>query len=413
MVQGYERFEAENVWVILLDEEPPDRRVYTSARTHISQDGVGVRLLETPYRGLTWTKEDIVEASVKDEDIKIYHATQFDSPYQSRKRIMMNIKAMKPWEIESRVFGMHSEQKGAPYFDRAHINKWLRSHASLYELIEFDSLVPWEHVETALNGGVRFSKVFEKTETNEWEVYEHPDHHTAYWMSVDTGLGATNAEDAQDRNCAHIYRAPREDRNENPAIPICVAACRSSIPTINFARNCLYAAMAYNFCLIAPESKGETAAAFVSEIRDYPFMFTMTVINNKTRKPTEKIGFDTNAKTRRLIFELIGDFLNEVHSDRHPSIPHFYTLKELAELIKGKNGRPDHPNGGTSDCAIAMGIGLYVWEHGKEQIRNNLGYYRHGNGTKDSVDKWAGRINNHDERRPLLGTKRGLDERSR
>jgi hypothetical protein len=410
--QGYAKFEAENVWVILLDEEPPDQRIFTSAIQHISQGGVGVRLIETPYRGLTWTFDLILKRSLESKDVRICHATQFDSPYQNRKMVLTKMKLMKPWEIEARVFGVHSEQKGRPYYNRERINRWLRSHNPTHKLREFICTREWDNARDAMRAPVRAEDVLEKKEREEWEIYEEPMKGTPYWMSIDTGMGATEAEDAADRNAAHIMRPPIEDRNENLSLPVVVASIRSSIETLNFARLCLYAARYYNNALIAPESKGETAATFISEIRDYPFMFTMTVINDVTKKPTKKLGFDTNAKTRRIIFDLIGDFLNEVDHLHYPNIPHFYTLKELAEMVVAKKGRPDHPNGGTSDCAVAFGIGLYVWIHAKEQIRDNSGY-RAEPTNEDYIDKWGGRVNKKTERRPVLGSKRGLDSRSR
>ena len=407
--QGYAKFEAENVWVIVLDEEPPDERIFTSAIQHISLGGVGVRLIETPYRGLTWTYDKIIKGSADNKDVTIHHCTQFDSPYQQKDKVLSKMTLMKPWEIAARVFGIHSEQRGRPYFDRQRINKWVRSHVPTHRLVEFEGSRVWDSIRDAMAGGIRKSTVYEKEERNEWEVYEDPDNDTAYWMTIDTGMGASSAEDAADRNMASIFRPPSSERNENLSLPVMVATCRSSLETIPFARNCVYTARAYNNCLIAPESKGETASTFIAEIRDYPFMFTMTVINDKTRKPTKKIGFDTNARTRRLIFDLIGDFLAEVNDQEYPNIPHYYTLVELSSLIVGKRGRPDHPNDGTSDCAIAFGIGLYVWIHAKEQIRNNYGYSDRYE--EDSVDKWGGRMQNITERRPVLGSKKGLDAR--
>jgi hypothetical protein len=231
-------------------------------------------------------------------------------------------------------------------------------------------------------------------------------------MTVDTGVGSSEAENAQDRNCAHVWRPPNRE-GENRSWPVMVAACRSSLETINFARNCIYGCMYYNFALLAPESKGETAAAFISEVRDYPFMFTMTVINDKTRKPTDHLGFDMNARTRRAVFAMVGDYLNEFYDEDDPRIPHFYTLKELAEMVVGKRGRPDHPNGGTSDCAVAFAVGLYVWQHAKEQMRDNSGYYDSTEEEENYLDKWGDRIKKTTETRPVLGSKRGLDERSR
>ena len=410
--QGYAKFEAENVWVIVLDEEPPDQRIFTSSVQHISKGGVGVRLIETPYRGLTWTRDMIIAKVVEDKQIRVCHATQFDSPYQDKDMVITKMRLMKPWEIEARVFGIHSEQRGRPFYDRERINKWLRVHMSLHKLMVFESTRVWDSVVDAMSGDIMFDRVYENDERVAWEIYEDPMEGMPYWLSADTAEGAEKEEDAQDRNAAHIFRPPIADRGEDASLPVIVASIRSSLETQNFARICLYAAMSYNFALIAPESKGETAATFIAEIREYPFLYEMTVTNDKTRRPVTKIGFDTNVKTRRQIFDCISEYINQTFDLESSPIPHLYTLKEMAELVKGKKGRPDHPNGGTSDCLIALGIGLYVWTYSRDQIRDNSGYHVERI-EENYLDKWKGRIDNSSEKRPVLGSKRGLDERSR
>jgi hypothetical protein len=36
--------------------------------------------------------------------------------------------------------------------------------------------------------------------------------------------------------------------------------------------------------------------------------------------------------------------------------------------------KPDHVTDGTLDCAIAMGIGLWIFNHARTQIRDNSAY---------------------------------------
>ena len=132
----------------------------------------------------------------------------------------------------------------------------------------------------------------------------------------------------------------------------------------------------------------------------------MAVMNDKTKKPTEKIGFTTSVRTRIMLFDLVGNWIKEYEDLPHYGINHLYTLKEIAGCVVGKKGRPDHPRGGSTDCIIAFGIGLYVLQKEREQIQNRFMY----NKSKKRLDMWADRVYDSRETRPILGG-RGLDAR--
>lgn len=53
--QGFMAFESDEVDLILFDEEPLDRRLYTSAQTRVSGTNGVIALLFTPLNGITWT----------------------------------------------------------------------------------------------------------------------------------------------------------------------------------------------------------------------------------------------------------------------------------------------------------------------------------------------------------------------
>ncbi len=396
--QGFERVEAEKVHCIHLDEEPNDERFFTAALTHCSL----LRMTMTPYRGLTFTHDKIFKQSGKNA-AKIYHCTQYDSPYHTLKHINRMRKFMKPWEIGARVYGLHSEQVGKPYYDRVVVTNKIRSEYLFKG--EYKNIMParpWDNV------GELFScDIFAEEadgEENCWIVYEAPKDECTYWMSVDTAVGSADAEMIADKNCAHVFRLPIG--GENPNRPVHVATLHTGMEVAEFARLTLYGALYYNNALLAPEINGQSAGTYLSEVKDYPFLFTMAVMNDKTKKPTEKIGFTTSVRTRIMLFDLVGNWIKEYEDLPHYGINHLYTLKEIAGCVVGKKGRPDHPRGGSTDCIIAFGIGLYVFQKEREQIQNRFMY----NKSKKRLDMWADRVYDSRETRPILGG-RGLDAR--
>ena len=397
--QGYERVEADKVHRIHLDEEPPDERFFVSSITHCHS----LSMTMTPYRGITFTHDKIFKQAGSADAVHIYHCTQYDSPYHTIETINRARKYMDSWTVGARVYGLHSEQVGKPYYDRILITEKLRGEYIFRW--KRTNLLPTRHWNKI--GDLFTDEILSvEDEDGAWEIYEEPDKECSYWIGVDTAEGSENPEEAADKNCAHIFRLPKEG---DPAHPIHVASLYSGIQTTEFARLVLYGAMYYNNALIAPEAMGFTAGTFLAELRDYPFMFSMSVVNDKTKKPTNKIGFTTSNKTRTIIFDLVGNWIKEYEKEKHFGINHFKTLKEIAACVVGRGGRPDHPRGGTTDGIFAFGIGLYVYSTSREQIQNRVSF----NKSKKELDIWGDRVYNVKETRPILGSRRGLDERSK
>jgi hypothetical protein len=162
--------------------------------------------------------------------------------------------------------------------------------------------------------------------------------------------------------------------------------------------------------MMIPEAVGKSSGTFIAEIRDYPFIFTMNVINDRTRKQTERLGFFTTVKTRIMLFDLVGSMIKDRAEIPAYGIRSYQTLKEIGELVVGKNGRPDHARNGSSDSLIAFAIGLYAFTHCKEMLKTSVGFMK----KKKKVDNFF--TATQKESRPLLGCRAGgmdgLDPRS-
>ena len=399
--QGYERFESIKAWRIILDEEPPDERIYASAVGHTIN---GITLVETPYRGMTFTYSRIVKA--EGAGVKIYHCTAYDSPYLKREEIEADRITLPPWEIDARVYGLHSEQAGKPYYHDI-----------------FDELKQWEA--RFYEGGMRYKLEVPATNTprdlaerecqpivdpdGNWKIFEEPKPDKAYYISIDTARGDDQADKRVDANVAFIFRPPDPDSDEDLDFPVEVASLRTQRPTKYFAREVLSAAIWYNNAMIAPEANGFSAGTFISEIHGYPFVYTASLADDRTRKSVERIGFYSTGKKRQMLFDEFGEFIRSTIDEKYCPFKTRVVLEETLGLVVGKNGRPDHPRRGANDSVIAFAIGLYVFRFDKEQIRNNIGWKRK---SKKSVDGWGDRgKSSSKETRPVLGSLRGLDAR--
>ena len=367
--QGHRKLESLMAWTIWLDEEPPDESFLSAALSHSRK---GIMLSFTPYLGLTYTYE-LIRRGLVEGDCAVFHATQYDCPYLDLHWITRERKGMQAWQVPARVWGIHSEQQGAPYFDRDKLNRWIgawRPDQVKYAVLEPVGKYSTVGV-TGLGGSLLETYVVPRfvndaDERRVWEIYETPDPDAAYLITVDAAQGAEVAKEAGDFSAALVFR--RGEGNE----PVIVAAIRSTVPVAEFARVILHAARYYNNAVICPESpnRGAANAAFYLEIRDWPFIYRSTVTSDATDKLRKVPGLDTTTRMRSNYFELIRNWIAE--REEKSGIPCLALLKELAECIVGKGGRPDHrKRAGTLDLAVCFGMGLWVFKENPEAVMNN------------------------------------------
>ena len=385
---GFARVEGKKVHCYVADEEPKDANIIQSAQTHC----VFMRLVMTPYNGITYTK-DLMLPKVITADKRLLHATQYDSPYQTRKGIEMQRQNMKAWDIGARVWGVHTATSGKPYYDRAKISFWIQRFKRTFKNVR---LVPSDEYAGILppmdgqgKGLINLSvEAVEQDKDNQldtWKIYEDVLPDVAYALAIDSAEGGENPEDAGDFNTCVVMR-PAMNRETRPVM---VATLRSTLTTVPFARVAAHGLRYFNNALLCLESRrGASAAATASELTDWPYWFKMSVINDSTRKTKTIRGFDTNSATRDSIFKLIGTWINDCKEEDYPYIPDESLLAELAAAITkttlGGKVRCDHPHGGTLDMAVPFGILLYVFKNQPEQIVFN--------GDSEQAKQLAGKI---------------------
>jgi phage terminase large subunit-like protein len=398
--QGYNRVEAVMVDLALIDEEPPDRRFFTGVVEHAKQ----ISMQFTPLNGMTWAYEDILLKAKGNDSIRIFTATQFDSPYQIKEHVVSKLSLYKPWEVESKVFGVFSEQKGKPYFDREKLNIWANTLVETFERKKFEPLAAWT---TALELNRIRVRALDADEDGEgvWRVYEPKVDGLAYFVSIDTALGTEDADQGEvgDYNAAVIRRMPIGDETR----PVDVAAYWTQGRVIPFARDCLAAARYWNNALLCPEVRGESAGVFMNEVVGYPFILKTTVVNDMTRKTMDKQGFYTTGKTRKEAFDLLADLID--NSKTNPGIRIRRVLHEAAQCVKGKSGRPDHERRDHDDVLFAYAISEWVYRYAREQVKFRADKALTGENVR--LPRWQ--LDKQEETRPILGSHRGMDTRHR
>lgn len=382
---GYNRFEAEKAWMVYLDEEPDDERIIPAAQSHTKK---GWALIETPYRGITYTQNLIFRKSTTKEK-EVFHACQYDSPYQTEEIIHNTRVNLKPWEVDARVWGLHSEVRGRPFYDREKIANWRRRFAKQYSLKEFVATDEYygmngdPHV-TNLPGLLKVEcAALPRPVENEqtvWRVYEDYKEEGGYLLTADPAEGAENPEDAKDKCSALITRWPTdEEKRKGIDEPILVASIRSTLETVEFAKMCSYAARYYNNALICAETRRAAAnATFYITIKDWPNWYRMVKISRENMEATKEVGFDTNVKTRPMLFDLVGEWIKGKDADSHPGFLDEFLMREMEACIVGKKGRPDHQKDGYLDTTICFGLSLYTYKYANWQVRP--GEKKSGNG---------------------------------
>jgi len=403
--QKYKKTEGEMAWMIILDEEPPVRDYFISATEHCKY----LRLCFSPINGLNWSYHDSYLPAIqnKNELVKIFSCTQFDSPFQDRVRVEAKLKTYKDYEVKTRIFGRFSEMSGKPYYTYEITQQHLKRYVPRHTLMKFMPMSKPETVKEMLDIKVRMEPA-EGLSEDVWEIYEKYSESDAYWLSADVAKGDENPDLAGNTSVAYVRRLPRMDEKE----PVMVAALQSRLRNVEFAWNCLYAVVFYNMALMAPETGiSADGAVFLTTVLGYPYIYKHTSTNFQTKMLQSRLGFDSKAGTRKIITDLVGTWVYS-HLD-NSKIYHYPLLKEIAEAVCGKEGRMDHPERGSTDAIIAFGISEYVFSFAKNQIRNNR--------QPDKDEQYVGQGlmfpnifplgNKLRETRPVIGSSRGMDMR--
>lgn len=373
---GYRKFEAaDRVRSCVFDEESIDEACENSAIFHCKY----FSRVMTPYNGMTYTRKKIFDSNAPRKDNAVFHCTEYDSPYCDVETIKFRRSIMPPYEVGARIWGLHTEAGGKPYFDRQKINTWIRAFRTPYRLCKFFAASEYDGVKSRPDHSlpglmsvdvIREPDIKEENKQDVWRVYEELDEGGAYFLMADSAEGSDIPSESADVLASLVMRPPVGDEK----YPQIVASLRSTLKTQNFSRVCLAAARYWNNALMCAEgpTRGSFNALFYAEAKDYPFWFLQSSIRDSTRKARNVKGFDTNAATRGAIFDAIRELLDEFDATQRPEIndePLLIELSACVIAIKNGKARPDHTEQSSLDTSVCWGQGMYVWKHYASQIR--------------------------------------------
>ena len=386
---GFTKFEALKVWWCHFDEESPDHRCLTGAVAHCKMFSISM----TPLRGITYTKVMFFPKKVN-PNIDVFHASAYDSPYQTEQSIMMTRTVCEPWEIASKIWGVHSANTGEPYYDRPKIGLWIQTFHILEErLVEFEPSDPFVGIirkpHSLVGGMVDVRIIADDREKEEgrrvWRIYEDVKADVGYFCMGDAAAGTEFKEvelddlEAGDANTAIMMRPPTsEDKNADGSpmtSPVIVATIRSLLPPEEFGPMCLMACLYYNGALFAFEcgqTRGAHNGIVYSECRDYPHWFTRQKLKKRTKNYKTQKGVDTTRQNRTLFFDCVASHFRKYSENDYPQIPDERILEEAAACVKsattGGKVKPDHPRKGSLDMLICLGQGYWLFDHFRTQI---------------------------------------------
>jgi hypothetical protein len=373
------KFEGDRCWYTILDEEPPNKNIIGTVVTHTKRWS----LHETPYKGITYSREVFFPKEIS-PDSQTFHATAYDCPYKTVEEINIERSKLSNWEIGARIWGIPTELKGSPYFDRKKVNNWIQKYARFipYKWAEFLPSQQYHGIVsrpdiTAVSGlldtPIKMLVTDQNNDRTTWRIYEERQAGTAYVFSGDPAEGALIPDEAGDISAGLIMRPA--DHLKKEIRPVIVASLRSTLETIPFAKTVSYALRYYNNALFAPETKGSASATMANELKDWPYWYMHTSTQDSTGNAREKKGFDTTSKSRDSIFDLIKEWVLEFEEGQYPYIPDEPLLVELAQAVvsktQGGKQRCDHTDQGTLDSTICFGVLLYLFKNAPDQVKCN------------------------------------------
>lgn len=379
---GAVKFEGKKVFRIVLDEEPPNIEIFNAAQSHSHYRTV----ITTPYRGITWLKRVIDWKSSKGYK-RIFHCTQFDSPYQDSVRVMEERGTYPDHEKAARVWGIPAVKNvGKPVFNAMKINLWMQRYVPVYQLGRFAATKEWGPIVHDINNRlppllitpVEIEESAAEDMQYVWRIYEPPEKGVAYVATFDPTSGAENPEEAGDSGGGLIARPANPEKKEKWPQP--VAVTRTTLQPAEFARSAILAARHYNNATLCPEGARNhgSNAVFINEIKEWPWWYMHGTERWSTRKAQYNKGMDMNPTTRHALFKMIQDWEQSFSDEDCPNFYDDMLLSELAACIykqKGSGqGRPDHPPGGKTDLTMCWGMMLYILTQHPDQFRCNAHY---------------------------------------
>jgi phage terminase large subunit len=114
----------------------------------------------------------------------------------------------------------------------------------------------------------------------------------------------------------------------------------------------------YNEALVVPEVTGGWGHTVVSKLEKlgYRRIYTTRVEDRLKKRWTDKLGWDTTARSRALML----DTLEEVIREREFILWGHRTFDEMTTFVRNEKGKPEAQPGRSDDLVISLAIGVLM-----------------------------------------------------
>ena len=198
------------------------------------------------------------------------------------------------------------------------------------------------------------SKVFNETSDGDIEVYDYPQHDSAYVIGADVALGV-----GKDYSAAIVLDAERN---------IVCAYRNNRIDPSKFGDFLFYLGRYYNNALLAVESNSMGIATLQKlDDMDYVNLYKQTKISNISNQEGDRLGFRTTTATRATI---IGNLKNAIEND-DVYVPSAEVIQELKDYVVNDQGKAEAAAGCHDDYVMSFAIALEVLRSHYDRITVN------------------------------------------
>jgi len=186
-----------------------------------------------------------------------------------------------------------------------------------------------------------------------WTIWRKPQPGKRYVMAIDVSSGGSYDYSGIEIFCVEDFEQVAEFQGKLPPAEVALEAYR--------------AGRVFNDALAVPEITGGWGFAVEQELKrfHYPSLYTRKVLDRLTRKWTDRVGWDTNVRTRAHML----DTLERVLREKDLGLYSLRAVAELATFVFGKNNRPEAQEGCNDDLVMSLAMAATVCLELPRQLR--------------------------------------------
>ena len=273
-------------------------------------------------KGGNWIKRVFKDNSIKDSHgdpiSELIEATTFDNAVNLRKEYLDSLEVLrvqKPEKYNRFVLNSWEDILEEQVFDINKLNEWL---------IKFKDLKPIQ-CNIMCDEGVY--SLLECT-TGIFRIFERVDKGKMYRIGADVAEGIMEEDLDRDYSTACVLEAKTQKQVAKIKI-----RCKPDV----FADYLNLLGRYYNTATLGVEANnhGHAVLAILQREHKYPNIYYKEVLDEKTKKKTQKFGWVTNSSTKPLLINIHAEY---IHSGKTELVD-IETIKEHKEFIQDEDGQ--------------------------------------------------------------------------